>query len=171
MIVGGLRHRLVHDSFRELVAEGLSTLGWFDEGRYHKPVTLLAEPKNWDEVIVPNAVAIEFIGSDPYEVEVGSRLTTDVTVAYVDIYAQNEALGTHLSNDVRDWIRGRLQATPVGVTFPIRDYRDPTPSVIGYMDIRNVTALRNVAINLHMWLRHWFRVRCEISDTYATSEA
>ena len=171
MIVGGLRRRLVHDSFQDLVAQGMNTLGWFDAGRQHKPVTLLAEPKPWDEQILPNAVAVEFVGSDPYDVEVGSNLTTDVIVAYVNVYAQDDSLGTHLSNDIRDWIRGRLQATPVGITFPIYDYRLPTPAAIGSMEIRNVSSLRNVAVNLQIWLRHWYRVRCEIYDTYATSEA
>jgi hypothetical protein len=169
-IVAGLRHRLLHDSVRALVTEGLGALGWFDPGRAHRPVNVVDKPPHWSEPIAPNTVAIDFVGSDPYETEVGSRLTSDVIVCYVEIYAQDDSFGLHISNDVRDWLRGRLQDSPVGVNFPIFDYREPTPSVIGYMDIRNVSALRNVAMNTELWVRHWFRVRCEITDTYASSE-
>lgn len=169
-IVAGLRHRLLHDSVYALVVEGLSALGWFDPDRAHKPIKMVDKTPFWGDPVAPNTVAIDFVGSDPYDAEVGSRLTSDVIVCYVDIYAQDDSLGMHLANDVRDWLRGRLQVNPVGVTHPIYDYREPTPPILGYMDIRNVGALRNVAMNDEVWVRHWFRVRCEITDTYATSE-
>jgi hypothetical protein len=167
-VVAGLRRRLVHDSVRSLVVEGLGTLGWFDPGRAHRPVNVADKPPHWSTPIAPNTVAVDFVGSDPYEAEVGSRLISDVIVCYVDIYAQDDSFGLHIANDVRDWLRGRLQVR-AGVNYPIYDYRQPTPAVLGYMDIRNVRALRNVAVNTDMWVRHWFRVRCEITDTYASS--
>jgi hypothetical protein len=168
MIVGGLRDRLLKDSFLALVEQGLSTLGWFDPGRAHRPVTLIEMPYRWDEPVAPNAVAVDFSSSEISEWEVGSRLTQDVHLAYVEIFTENDSLGTHISNDIRDWLRGRLQAPLAGVTFPIFDYRQAaTPPVIGYMTLDRVTALRNTQATENVWLRHWFRVRCEIHDIYA----
>jgi hypothetical protein len=168
MIVGGLRDRLLKDSFRALIEQALNTLGWVDPGRAHRPVTLIEMPQKWDDPVAPNTVAVDFTSSDVMEWEVGSRLTQDVHLAYVEIFAENDSLGVHLSNDIRDWLRKRLQADPTGVTFPIFDYRQPaTPPVIGYMDFDAVTALRSTQATENLWLRHWFRVRCEIHDTYS----
>jgi hypothetical protein len=171
MIVGGLRARLVRDSFSELVQQGLTALGWFDPGRSHRPVTMVAKPKHWTVPVKANTITVDFTGSTVEEWEVGSPLTQDTAIAYVEVYAENDSVGLHIANDIRDWLRGRLQATPVNVTFPIYDYRlGATAPILGYMDIRNVHALRNTAISNELWLRHWFRVRCEIRDTYMTSE-
>lgn len=167
MIAGGLRDRLLKDSFYALVEQALNTLGWLDSGRAHRPISLIQKPQHWDVPVAPNTVTVDFTSSEVTEWEVGSRLTSDLHIGYVEIYAENDSLGTHLSNDVRDWLRGRLQVKASGVTFPIFDYRQgSTPPVIGYMDISDISALRNAAANNDLWLRHWFRVRCEIRDTY-----
>lgn len=167
-VVGGLRDRLLKDSFYAIVDQALNTLGWFDSDRYHRPINLIEKPQTWDVPVTANTVAVDFTGSEVSEWEVGSRLTSDVHIGYVEIFAENDSLGTHLSNDMRDWLRGRLQATPTGFTFPIFDYRaGSTPPVIGYMDIDAVSAVRNIAATNDTWLRHWYRVRCEIRDIYA----
>lgn len=172
MTVGGLRDRLLKDSFFAQIQQALNVLGWCDVGRYHKPIVLTDKPKHWDIPVKPNTVTVDFTGSTVEEWEVGSLLTSDLHVGYIDIFAENDSLGTHLSNDLRDWLRGRLQATPVGVTFPIYDYQWGTTSpVIGYMDIGGVSALRNVTVNENVWMRHWYRVRCEVRDTYGPESA
>jgi hypothetical protein len=169
MIVGGLRDRLLKDSFYAHVEEALTTLGWLEPGRSHRPITLTQKPAAWDEPVELNTVTVDFASSENTEWEVGSALTSDVHVGYVEVYAENDSLGIHLSNDLRDWFRGRLQPGLIGVTFPIFDYREgSTPPVIGYMDIDNISALRNVSVSSNLWLRHWFRVRCDIRDTYGT---
>lgn len=167
MTVAGIRDRLLKDSFKAVVNDALNTLGWMDPGRSHNPITVIDKPNHWDVPVKANTVAVDFIRSEIWEWEVGSPLTQEVHVAYAEIYAQNDSLGMHLSNDLRDWLRGRLQATPVGITFPIYDYRQgATPPVIGHMTIGAVSALRNVTVSEEIWMRHWFRVRCEILDFY-----
>lgn len=171
-VVGGLRDRLLKDSFHAIVDQALSTLGWFDPDRYHRPINLIEKPQAWDVPVTANTVAVDFTGSEVSEWEVGSRLTSDVHIGYVEIFAENDSLGAHLSNDMRDWLRGRLQTARTGVTFPIFDYRaGSTPPVIGYMDIDAVSAVRNIAATNDTWLRHWYRVRCEIRDIYAAAVA
>lgn len=166
MTVAGMRDRLLKDSFFALVQQGLGTLGWFDAGRQHRPVNLVDKPAHWDVPVAPNTVAVDFTGSTVEAWEVGSFLTSDLHIGYVEIYAENDSLGTHIANDMRDWLRGRLHPKP-GVNFPIFDYRQgSTPPVIGHMDIDGVSAVRNVVVSEEVWMRHWFRVRCEIRDTY-----
>jgi hypothetical protein len=171
MTTGGLRDRLLKDSFFAQVQQALDVLGWFETGRSHKLVTLLDQPNHWDVPCEPNTIAVNFLGSEISEWEVGSLLTSDIHVGIIEIFAENDSLGTHLSNDLRDWLRGRLQAA-TGLTFPIYDYQQgATPPIIGYMDVNNVSALRNVTVNEQVWMRHWFRVRCEIRDVYAAAVA
>ena len=43
MYVGGLRVRLIRDNILAMLEQGLTDLGWFDEGRKHKPVTLIED--------------------------------------------------------------------------------------------------------------------------------
>jgi hypothetical protein len=171
-VVGGLRDRLLKDSFYAIVDQALNTLGWLDSGRSHRPINLIEKPHGWDVPVAPNTVAVDFTGSEVSEWEVGSRLTSDVHIGYVEIFAENDSLGAHLSNDLRDWLRCRLQVDPVGVTFPIFDFRSgSTPPVIGHMDIDAVSSLRNAAATNDVWLRHWYRVRCEIRDIYAGDQS
>lgn len=166
-IVGGLRDRLLKDSLYAHVAAALDALGWLDTSRRHRPINLIEKPEHWDVAVAPNTVAVDFVGSDVEEWEVGSLLTSDIHVGHVEIYAETDSLGTHLAEDIRDWLRGRLQEPPVPMMFPIYDFRQgATPAVIGRMDIGDVSTVRNVTVNDEIWLRHWFRVRCEIRDTY-----
>jgi hypothetical protein len=170
-VVGGIRDRLLKDSFHAQIELALNVLGWRDPGRAHRPINLIERPEHWDVPVAPNTVTVDFTGSDVDEWEVGSLMTSDVHVGFVEIFAENDSVGTHLANDLRDWLRGRLQATPVGVTFPIYDYRHgATNPVIGYMDIDAISSVRNVSVTEDIWLRHWYRVRCEIRDTYLGSD-
>lgn len=171
MIVGGLRARLLHDSLYHLVVDGLTELGWLDPNRTHRAIRVLAKPTRWDVPIEPNVIAFDRESVNVREFEVGSHLTEDTIVTYVEIYAQSDSLGTDLSNDIRDMLRGRLTTAALHGTFPIYDYRHATPPVIGYAAIDEVRAMRNAAIAEETWVRHWFRVYCEILDTYFTSEA
>jgi hypothetical protein len=130
---------------------------------------LQAEPANWKEPIEPNLIALDMTAVSVAEVEVGSWLTADTTIAYVDIYAESDALGTELSNDLRDVLRGRAGLNVNG-TIPIYDYRQATPPVIGHVAVTDVSALRATAAAQEPWMRHWFRVRCELIDTYYSTE-
>jgi hypothetical protein len=166
-IVGGLRDRLLKDSFYAQVEQALNTLGWLDPARNHRPIILTDKANHWDVPVEPNTVTVDFTSSTVDEWELGSPMTQDIHIGYVEIYAENDSLGVHLSNDLRDWLRGRLQEGLVGVTFPIYDFRQgSTPPVIGYMDLSAVSSLRNVVISEEVWLQHWFRVRCLVRDTY-----
>lgn len=167
-VVGGLRLRLLHDSVHDHLESALTALDWFDPSRSHVPIRLLAKPLRWDVPIEPNMITISFDEARAEEVEVGSDLTTGTLTAYIDIYAESDSLGVDISNDIRDLFRGRLVATHP--TVGIYDYRQATPPIIGYATVASVISLRNDAISQELWMRHWFRVRCELEDTYYSSE-
>lgn len=169
MIVGGLRVRLLRDSLHSLIDDSLRDFGWYDTDRSHRTVVFLASPLPWNVPVEPNTIALELEDSASAEVELGSGLTMETITAYVDIYAQNDSFGVDISNDIRDVLRGRLGPLSQGAV-PIYDYRQATPPVIGHMIVDNVSAVRDSAISTELWMRHRFRVRCEIQDTYYTSE-
>lgn len=169
-VVGGLRARLLQDSLFAVVEGALDVLGWLDLERSHRPLRLQSEPPAWTQPVEPNTVTVQMASVDTDEVEVGSWLTTDTIVAYVNVYAENDAFGVDLTNDLRDVFRGRLPVPGTG-SFPIYDYRQATPPVVGYFAITETSALRNLSVSQEVWMRHWFRVRCVVRDTYYSSEA
>jgi hypothetical protein len=169
-VVGGLRARLLHDSLFAVIEDGLDILGWLDPDRSHRPIRFQAEPPSWNQPVEPNVIALQVASVDTDEVEVGSWLTTDTAVVYVNVYAESDSFGLDISNDLRDLLRGRLPSDGTG-TFAIYDYRNATPPVVGHFSVRDVSALRNLSVTEDAWTRHWFRVRCEIQDTYYSSEA
>lgn len=167
MTVGGLRARLRQDSILAAVRDGLAAQGWFDLNRSHQPVRIQGRPAEWNEPIAPNLVALDVLNTEIEEFEVGSALTADLMVAHAEVFAESESLGDDLSNDIRDILRGRLGSSSA---LPIYDFRHATPPVVGYLQVDNVNSLRNVAPSQDSWVRHWYRVRCEFTDTYYTSE-
>jgi hypothetical protein len=162
--VGGLRARFLHDSLRDHLVVALGALGWFDPDRTHRPVTFLTKPLHWSIPVEPNILALEFDSDSTADLEVGSALATTRSVAYVNIYAQDDSFGIDISNDVRDILRGRL-AVP-RPSFPIYNFQDPTPAAIGYGAVINPSVLRNAPVTQQIWLQHWFQVRCEVEDVY-----
>lgn len=166
-IVGGLRHRMAHDSCVEMIRGALETLGWFDAGRRHKPVTVVREPANWDEYIEPNLVCVSTQDSETFEVELGSGLT-GVTVPYViDIYAESESLGLHLSGDIFDILRGRHPDAGREVAkFSIFDLRTATPEEIGYGVVADVERSRTPMRVERPWLQNWFVISANVTDHY-----
>jgi hypothetical protein len=169
-IVGGLRLRLLRDSLHHLIDDALDERGWYDPDRQHRPVNFLAHPLPWNVPVEPNVISLEIQGTTVAEAETGSFLSTDTITAFVDIYAENDSFGVDISNDIRDILRGRLGQNEGG-TVPLYDYRNATPPVIGHIAITDIRALRNSAMAQELWQRHWFRVRCEIQDSYYTSQA
>jgi hypothetical protein len=164
-IVGGLRFRLVQDSFVARVNEILTYLGWFDPGRQHEPLRVITKPVPWDEPVDLNTVSITAREVTSQYVEMGSLLATDTISIAVDFFAANDAIGVHVTNDLRDGLRGRLVP---GLTrrFPIYDYRMATPAPIGHADCAVVEILRQIIANTETWAAHVHTVACTVQDTY-----
>ena len=169
-IVGGLRARLIHDSAFNTIRAGLDALGWFDEARRHAPIIMRATPAGNDEQIVFNTIAVSSsdVADDP--AEMGSLLTEDRWVFYVDIYAEDDVVGRHLAHDIRDVLRGKAtSAGRTGPVLPVYDYRLATPVELFRCDIEDVMVDR--AVNFpRPWQRHWWVVRFDVIDEYGSED-
>jgi len=167
-VVGGTRARLIRDSFYHYIHDGVVARGWTSTNRRHKPFEFIPQPKDWDEEVPLNSIAITAEDVRDEEAEMGSALTEDTWTFYVDVYAEGDAVGTDITHDIRDMLRGKMQADGYGRTaFPVWDYRLATPVIIFTCDIENVVSDR--ARNFpQAWRRFWFSIRCDVVDNYAT---
>jgi hypothetical protein len=98
--------------------------------------------------------------------EMGSLAYEDTWGFYVDLFAENSALGSHLINDIKDGLRGRLP--DIGRTrsrLDVFDYGMATPQKVFGCDIEDVFVERAVGFT-EPWRKHWFGLRFEVIDEY-----
>lgn len=173
MEYGGDRARLIKLSLFNLIKNGIEDIGWFDSGRQHDSVSCFADPI--DEVfdrlsidVKPNIVTLTDEDDDIYELEMGSISKTVTWDFYVDVYAENSAVGVALSSDIRDILIGRHNDSVVneqGPMLSVHDYNQATPTVIFNCEITNVDRGR-VKIWDKPWEKYWYIVHFEVEDSY-----
>lgn len=163
---GGLRNRLVSDSVYNLVGYVLDQLGWLDTGRDYRNIELRSEPYEHNVEIPLNSVIVVTTHTTDDDAEMGSNMGEVRTVYYVDFYAENDALGKHLTHDIKDALLGRMPAIGrIGAVLHVRDWTMATPPIIFYCDIENVMVDKAVDFP-KAWQKHWWTCRFEIVDTY-----
>lgn len=163
---GGLRARLIRDSFEKMLRDSLDARGWFDTDRRHQPITLVSGAHDWDEPIPLNTLAIapEDTGWD--EIELGSNASEDRWTCYVDFYAESEALGIDVSHDIFDMLRGKLAAA--GRTtrnFPVYDFTQTPSPVLFYCELEDIAIDRARGFT-RPHERYWFAIRVDIVDEH-----
>lgn len=168
--IGGLRGRYIRESIYRMLDEVLDDLGWYDTGSWFAPVNLRAIPVDDQEEIVPNVVALADDDEDDAELEMGSNLSEFRTVYYVDVYAENQAVGLHIARDLRDAIQGRYPS--IGRDAPnlsVLDYSLATPVEFTVVDFENV-ALNRAHDFPKAWQRYWYSLYFEVVDSYADED-
>lgn len=169
-LVGGVRTRMIQDSFRNMIVDGLTDLGWFDTNRKHRPIRIIDRPNKWDDPIEFNSMVISLEDRDDSYGEMGSNYMIDTWTAYIDFYAESDPLGMQVQGDVRDILRGKIPS--IGRTdscFDVYDYRMATPVAFTTVQINNVVDDR--ARNFpNAWQAHWFVVRAELEDDFLDEE-
>lgn len=168
-VIGGLRARLLQDSLRLVLDNGLADLGWFNPNRTHKPLRFLPEPQDWDHPIAFNSMVVSTRSRSTEEIEVGSHFNQDTARVTVDIYAENDSLALDLANDIRDLIRGRLPLGLINGTFSILDLRMATPTALGYARIGEVRMTRVAPQPTSPHSLYWFGVDVDVHDYYYDS--
>lgn len=163
-IVGGLRTRLIRDSYRNLIVNCLTELGWFDTDRRHKPIHVVDRPAKWDTPIATNGLVVSLESRRGEDAELGSIATIDTWTSYVDFYAESDDVGLALTGDVREILRGRFPALErTDPSFAIMDYTQATPVAVGTIQITNVMDDR--ARNFpNPWQAHWFVITANLED-------
>jgi hypothetical protein len=167
-ITGGLRDRLIFDSMWRTVDNGLRAIGWYNAGRDHLPVTFVPEQLNWDEQIALNTIAVAPLDVKDRAWELGSDFRQNRWVFYFDVFGEDEAIGNHLSGDIRDILRGKIPS--IGRNMPvvnIYDYTQATPPMIGYCEVSKVVKERSPSFS-HRWERYLYVIRVELDDYYDT---
>ena len=160
---GGLRDRLIDESMFQRLKDGLSSQGWFNTGRQHRPIRCVSDALDEDEKIEPNIVAMSSEGSSGTDLEVGSNATVETVDYWFDIYAESDALGRQLSGDIRAIFQGHFGGEPV---VDVYDWTMATPSRIFSVEVVTTDRSRNrnhvVATSP---ARHWWTVLVAIEDT------
>lgn len=162
--IGGLRSRLIHESLHRLVRTILEDLGWFAAGRSHLAINVVPEAVDAHREVPLNTLAISAEDTSSEDLELGSLLSADTTTYWIDFYAENEAVGTHLMGDVREALRGK-HAT-IGRTAPVLDvwdYNLATPVVVFACSIDNVVSDRGHGFT-RAFERYWFALRLDVVD-------
>lgn len=172
-VVGGLRARLIRDSFRNWLRDGVEARGWMDEDRPHSPFTFRKPPTSWDVEVPPNTIAVsaEDVGDD--EIELGSLLTEDLWTYYVDVYGDTDPRTMYAAmdcaHDIRDLLRGKLPSIGyANPAFPVKDLRVTVdPPILFHCQIENVIMDRARDFP-KAWQQNWYVIRLDVLDTYAT---
>lgn len=164
--VGGLRARLIKESFYHMLDAALEDLGWYETDSWFLPVELRSTAISDQEEITPNVVAIADDDDSDSELEMGSNLTEFRTAYYVDVYGENNAVGLHIAKDIRDLLQGRMPS--IGRSRPnlsILNYSAATPTELFTVDLEQVTLNRAHDFPKE-WQKYWYSVYLEIVDSY-----
>jgi hypothetical protein len=165
-VIGGRRVRFIRDSARFMVRDALEERGWLATGRRHLPIQIIPAPNDWDEPLALNTLAVSMGDVDDSELELGSNLTEDRHGLYLDFFAESETLGLEVAHDLRDILRGKVQA--IGRTRPIIEVFDwslATPAQLFVCQIQNVAVDRAQGFS-DAWRKNWFSVSCDVVDEY-----
>lgn len=165
-LVGGLRARFIKDSIFYCLHTALTDLGWFDAGRQHAPISFngFVTP-NLDPIPI-NSVSLSDESMHNVDLELGSTAVMTTWVFYVDFYAEDDDLGKHLINDVRDILGGRMST--IGrpdASVPVYDWRMATPTKVFTVGIDNLMIDRAHDFP-KPWQKHWYTCRFDVTDAY-----
>jgi hypothetical protein len=165
-LTGGLRDRLVDDAVHLMLRDALTALGWLAPAAHRREVTLIAAPVQADVEIVPTTVSVvrEDLAYDL--IELGSQLSEDRSIHYVDIYGENDAVAKHLAGDLRDILRGKMPA--IGRTAPVVAVFDRTQTPVPaepafHVEIEDVVMERAREVS-RAWERYWWMIRFDVVD-------
>lgn len=136
---GGLRDRLVFESAHRYLRHGLTLSNdWFNAAAManslEHSVRLESTPATAASKITPNLITVTRGPMDPVaDVEIGSGLTEDHTELWVTIYAENEAIGTHLQGDCYGILAGKMPSIGFeDAGFTVYDWRAHPPADLTY---------------------------------------
>jgi hypothetical protein len=168
MIVGGLRRRIIKDNFYNMLYDSLSDLGWFNGSLTLSkfPVTLVAEQIDPQTEIKPNKIGISTEDLRSWNIEMGSNLEEYKWSIYIDIFAEDESTGIHLSGDIYDVISGKMESIGrTGPTLDVYDYMTDGEPYLFTCQLENIQ-MERVREWDKQFNKYWWVIGFELSDTY-----
>ncbi len=155
---GGLRDRMIHESALQAIKAQLTTLGWFAPGRQHSDITVIDEYPDDKAEIALNTIAISMGDGDGYLVEMGSPMENHEQLLFVDVYAESDALGRHVSGDIYSYLKKveRIQ---------VYDYSQATPTAEFWAHIEEEDVIKRRGGTVTVaWKKHWYVVALTVTD-------
>lgn len=161
-VSGGLRARLIKESFWRMLESSLTSLGWMQGGRSHAPIILAKDVVPDSDPILPNTLSVIDLDNTPEVLELGTN-AKDVRWPFcVDFYGENDAISIQMSYDVRDILLGRMPSIGrSGPTLEVRDWTKPNNPILFIAAIEDVFVDRPERIT-QSWQRHFRSVFCEL---------
>lgn len=153
---GGLRDRMLIESLGDHVQTHLDSLGWFDSGRQHAPISIVnGFPTDTDRVEL-NTIAFSVENAVGDDAEMGSKAEVHGTAFFVDMFMEDDSVGWHLSGDVYAFFKKNK-------VLDVYDYSQAGPPVDFQVEITDVDR-RKPTRATNPWQRHWFTVSCMAED-------
>ncbi len=149
-LTGGLRDRMLSESLSNHIQGELSTLGWFDVGREHTPLTLLPGFPNDTDDVQLNSIAFSVEDTEGEDLEMGTKAETHQTEFFVDMFMEDDSVGWHVAGDVYAF----LKKNPILDVFDYATGGDPVDFRVQLSEVDKRKP--NRAVNA--WQRHWFTV-------------
>lgn len=166
VVTGGQRARLIRLSVYNYIHAALTDLGWFDSGRKHSAITFPGIAETNENEIPKNRIALSDEDMFEFDLEMGSNGVETTTTYWLDFYAENDALGREVVNDVRDVLGGRMSSIGcVHPRIPIYDIRLATPAVIFTVGVEDIVVDRAHDMP-KPYQKHWWACRFSVTDGY-----
>jgi hypothetical protein len=164
--VGGKRQRLIKDNLKRHIEEGLDTLGWFDAGRPHKTVRIIADQVEPSEEVTPNLIGVMIEDFSFEEMGMGQdwSLQENTINAFIEVFAENNAVGQHLTGDIYDLIRGKFTDIYDDTSFEVLDL-GVDDSFLFRCDFEDFEVMKNRSWDLS-FNKYWWTIAVDIIDTY-----
>lgn len=163
--VGGKRIRLIKDNLTFAVEAALDSLGWFDAGRNHRSVQVIGEQLDPSVEITPNIVGVTIEDIDYSELEMGSDLEENRLTTFIDIFAENTAIGQHLTGDVVDFLRGKFTQINPEQILEVYDLSQATPSFLFNCFYEEIEVNNSRSWDLP-YNKYWWTIGVDIIDRY-----
>lgn len=145
---GGLRDRLIHESILQNIVTHLTSLGWFDVGRQHQPITVIDEYPDETGEVAYNTLAITMGDAGGITTELGNTAEDHEIIMFVDFFAESDSLGRHVIGDIYKYLRtNNIQQ--------VRDYEAPLTPVIFTVEVDDDVEKRRPSTVAYRWQKHW----------------
>lgn len=173
--VGGIRTRMIRENFQNMIHDSLDALHWFDANRQHDPLQVLSGDQilenERDQIpIKPNIVAVQLGDAIDTEAELGSVLTNKDAIYFIDVYAENEAVGLHLGGDIVDILLGKFNSIGRdGPELQVMDLTQDPPVEAFWCEIEDVSMDR-VQVYRREYERFYWMISCRVLDSYYGDE-
>lgn len=166
---GGKRDRMVAESLKLFVEDGMALLGWFTTNPHHPTPEVLSHPMPDSREITGIKVYVSTEDIDYEDMETGSNLQRGSRAFIIDVFVDDkirfaDAVALHLRGDISAMLRGQFPSIGYDqAKLPLWNLQLATPVVVARMDIVDVRDDRSRGL-IQEWEREWLTVAFVLED-------